>query len=275
MKKLITSLSLICAGLVLVSLTFTGETDAGVADKAVGLWLFDDGGGDTAKDSSGNGNDGTLVGGPEWVDGKFGGALKFGGESLVDCGNDPSLDFVGSTNFSLSAWIKPLSAQADKVIVWKGLGCKTNCEYILGVGWHEDPGGDGVKGSCLSFHFLAQGKPVQHVVDEEDLPVGEWLHAAGTYDGSQMKLYRDGELVNTQDATGELWSCPDNTTIGADPGCGVRGVFDGIIDEVMIFDVTLTEDEVNELAKSGATGVVEPIGKLSTTWAGIKYQDSM
>ena len=271
MKKIIVSLSLICAGLVLVSLTFTGETDAGISDDAVGLWLFDDGGGDTAKDSSGNGNDGTLVGSPEWVDGKFGGALMFSGKSFVDCGNDPSLDFGGTMNFSLCAWIKPLSAQTDKVIVWKGLGCKTNNEYLLGVGWHEDPGGDGVKGSCLSFHLLSEGKPVQHVVDEEDIPVEDWLHAAGTYDGSQMKLYRDGKLAGILDTAGELWSCPDNVYIGADPGCGVRGVFDGIIDEVMIFNVTLTEDEVNELAKSGAEGAVESTGKLSTTWAEIKY----
>ena len=43
----------------------------------VAVWLFDDGSGNILKDFSGNGNDGKLVEGPTWVDGKFGKALKF------------------------------------------------------------------------------------------------------------------------------------------------------------------------------------------------------
>jgi len=254
---------------------FTGETvAAGVADKAVGMWLFDDGGGDTAKDSSGNGNDGTLVSGPEWVDGKFGGALKFDGTAtLVDCGTGDSLNLAGSTNFSLAAWIKPASAQSDKVIVWKGLGCSTWSQYFLGVGCHESAGG--ASGPKLAFHFRTGNNSSKlEVADKEDLPVGNWLHVAGTYDGSQLKLYRDGELVSTQDAEGEPWASTEKTYIGGDPGCGVRGIFDGLIDEVMVFDVTLTDSEVKELATAGATGAaVEPAGKLSTTWAKIKYQN--
>ena len=47
---------------------------------AVGVWLFNETAGDTASDSSGNGNDGTLEGDPNWVpDGKFGNALELDG----------------------------------------------------------------------------------------------------------------------------------------------------------------------------------------------------
>jgi len=46
--------------------------------------------GNTALDSSGNGNDGTFVGNPQWVTGKFGGALEFDGDDYVNCGNDAS-----------------------------------------------------------------------------------------------------------------------------------------------------------------------------------------
>lgn len=45
-------------------------------DTLVGVWKFDEGKGNTAKDSSGNGNDGTLTNKPKWVDGKFGKALE-------------------------------------------------------------------------------------------------------------------------------------------------------------------------------------------------------
>ena len=47
-------------------------------DDVIGVWLFDDGKGNTAKDSSGNGNDGKLIAKPTWVqNGKFGGCLEF------------------------------------------------------------------------------------------------------------------------------------------------------------------------------------------------------
>lgn len=53
-------------------------------ETVAGMWLFEDGDGETAKDSSGLGNDGTIFG-PEWVDGKIGKALKFdGADDYVD-----------------------------------------------------------------------------------------------------------------------------------------------------------------------------------------------
>ena len=48
-------------------------------DDAIGVWLFDEGRGNVAKDSSPNDNDGELIAGPKWVEGKFGGALEFDG----------------------------------------------------------------------------------------------------------------------------------------------------------------------------------------------------
>ena len=71
-------------------------------DTIVGMWLFDESKGDTATDSSGNGNDGELVGNPEWVDGKFGNALEFDGTgSHVNILNsDPLLSVCGSNQMN-------------------------------------------------------------------------------------------------------------------------------------------------------------------------------
>ena len=49
---------------------------AELLDDAVGIWLFDEGKGGTAGDTSGNGNDGAISG-AKWAEGKFGGALEF------------------------------------------------------------------------------------------------------------------------------------------------------------------------------------------------------
>jgi len=53
-------------------------------ESVVGMWLLDEGKGDTAKDSSGSGNDGTLANNPKWVEGKSGKALEFNGTNHVE-----------------------------------------------------------------------------------------------------------------------------------------------------------------------------------------------
>jgi len=79
-------------------------------------WKLDEGSGTTASDASGNGNNGTLNGDPQWVAGKLGGALEFDGYSdganhTTDPGTinwvsvDP-FDVVGS-GITLAAWIRP------------------------------------------------------------------------------------------------------------------------------------------------------------------------
>ena len=69
---------IVCASLIVISLILTGISDAKVdLNTAVGMWLFDEGSGTIAKDSSGNGSDGQLTNDPKWVQGRFGMALSF------------------------------------------------------------------------------------------------------------------------------------------------------------------------------------------------------
>ena len=69
----------VCACLVFL-LPFLCLAEVGLED-AIGVWLFDEGKGEVAKDSSANGNDGELIGGPKWVKGKFGQGLEFDGKA--------------------------------------------------------------------------------------------------------------------------------------------------------------------------------------------------
>jgi len=71
-------LAIVCFSLFIAGLT--GQSLAAIDPATIeGLWLFEDGGGNTAKDSSGNGLNGELFDGPAWVAGKFGGGLEFDG----------------------------------------------------------------------------------------------------------------------------------------------------------------------------------------------------
>ena len=79
MKRLIsTYLSIIVIGLVFASLS-SAKIDP---ETAAGIWVLNEGEDDEiAEDISGNENHGTLVGEPEWVDGKIGEALSFNGQT--------------------------------------------------------------------------------------------------------------------------------------------------------------------------------------------------
>ena len=73
-------------------------------DDAIGIWLFDDGKGDTAADASKNGNDGKLMEGPKWVDGKFGGAISFDVEGPFVRIEVPTVQL---SSWTAMIWIKP------------------------------------------------------------------------------------------------------------------------------------------------------------------------
>ena len=72
----------------------------------VANWRLDDGSGTVAVDSSGNGHDGTLLLDPQWVEGKYGGALEFGGISGQRVEIEGYDGVLGTQNRSVMAWVK-------------------------------------------------------------------------------------------------------------------------------------------------------------------------
>ena len=74
-------------------------------ETAVGIWLFDDGKGDVAKDDSGHKNDGRLMGGAKWVKGKFGEALAFDGKNDYVTVPYSSAWDLGDTDFTFALWV--------------------------------------------------------------------------------------------------------------------------------------------------------------------------
>ena len=96
---------------------------------AVGVWLFNETDGDTASDSSENGNDGTLEGDPKWVPaGKFGNALELDGAGdYVSVPDHETLDTKISETFSIVIWVKGTYRPND----WHGLVTKAQ-------GWRVD-----------------------------------------------------------------------------------------------------------------------------------------
>ena len=77
-------------------------------DSIVGIWLLDEGQGDTVKDTSGNGNDGKIIN-AKWTNGKFGKALEFNGSARVEIPPSESIDDFRD-GFTYLLWVKPTAA---------------------------------------------------------------------------------------------------------------------------------------------------------------------
>ena len=218
----------------------------------VGIWLFDEGKGDIATDSSGNKNDGKLTGGPKWVDGKFGKALEFNGANYVNILNADSLN---SDSFTISLWFKP-----NQLLI-QGLADKTP------VGWRifmNSPAG--------AIEFDALPGEIGNVTTPVT-SVGKWDYIVATYDSATKtaKTYFNG--IFSQQAVGVdmLNSSPVNIQIASPE----NNRFNGIIDEVAVFNVALAEQDIQTLMNKGLKESINPSavdlsGKLATTWASIK-----
>lgn len=253
--------SLILTVSLTLSLTFVFQPYAKIdPETVVGLWLFNEGDGDVAEDTSGNDNHGKFVNDVQWVDAKYGKGVELDGGSWLECGNGESLDFKESTNFSIHSILKATAGPTGKCIIWKGLGCSSWSQWFLGTGAHEN--GDSAAMPALHFRVIDDGDRLE-VRGPDPLPEGEMVHIVGTYDGSMLRLYINGALVQETAAEGTPWASPEQVYIGADPGCGNRGQWVGTIYEIKVFNETLSKADLDALA-------VSPAGKLATTWADIR-----
>ena len=108
MKKVLLTLSAVCFSLIAVHVS-TAEIDL---ETAVGIWLFDEGKGGKAMDLSAAGNDADLEKSPEWVEGKFGTALKFDGKASCVKTGQKLLDNL--EEFTIITWVQTGDVNANR-----------------------------------------------------------------------------------------------------------------------------------------------------------------
>lgn len=220
----------------------------------VSYWTFDDDKGDKAKDSCKTGNDGTIKGKSQWVQGKTGTALSFVKQDAiyVEVNNNPSLNI--KEQITMCAWIKPASIYIGED--WK----ERNCVMAKRRAYYLDIS---EKGNLASYLYGVQ--PQEWLSGATDMKkyINKWVHVATTYDGKEHKLYVDGKLDVSVKKSGQISEVTDNFYIG---WVDNNRYFDGVIDEVMLWSKALT---IDELAKSLS---VNPKLKLASCWGILKAQ---
>jgi hypothetical protein len=192
-------------------------------------------------DESGAGNDGHVFG-AKWVaEGKFGGAYQFSITNITDRIVIPNSDTLNPNYITLSAWIKAADRDGffNRII---DKGCDT--AYCLDLG--GDYKGKTHRGK-LQLELGTGYMESDRVLDD-----GQWHHVAGTYDGKTMRCYIDGAekthpLKNPGPLKKDRWDlCIGNSVV--DYGTGEFLAFDGLIDEVRIYNRALSAEEIKLLA---------------------------
>jgi len=194
----------------------------------VGSWNMDEGTGTTIYDGSDEGNNGAIHG-AKWGKGKEGSALQFDGtDDYVDCGNDESLNITDA--ITIEAWVKlncPLSSMPATYPGYYGVTDK------FAFWWSKTNG-------TLDFKWK-DNLEVWHNTRNNSFTFSEniWYHLVFTYDGEYARGYVDGVEIINENYVGSMLSSNYSIRIGK-----ADNPFNGTIDEVRIYNRTLSAEEI-------------------------------
>ena len=205
-------------------------------DSMVAAWFFDEGKGKDVEDSSAHSNHGKIKGNPKWVAGKFGRALELDGGTYVEVADNSSLDIVD---------------------YYSGDG-----NYFLSTGCGGGPTQAKFGITSTNGHTCGPTSPV--------LKKDTWYHVAGVFDGKKLSVFIDGELETEQDQGGNITTSDWPIIIGSYAGLGYKS--NAIIDELAVFNVALSKDDIRLLMKNGLNRIlaVSAKRKLTSTWGRVK-----
>jgi hypothetical protein len=195
-------------------------------------YTFEDIVGDSVQDVSGSGLNGGLVGEVQLTDGYTGNALEFNGiDTYIELVNSPALELYDQ--ITISVWVFQYDAgnSDDNPWVIKGdnIGIK-----------HKNNN---------SIEFYCHGDDEQWYVCQmpcDDSYNYDWHHMVGTYDGADLMLYVDGVFITSTQFGGFILETELPFNIARNPANPTR-FYEGVIDEVRIYGIALTADEVTEL----------------------------
>jgi hypothetical protein len=225
-----------------------------------------------ANDESGNGNNGTVLGGATLTTDRFGNpnsAYHFDGVSgIIEVPDAPILNVQNS--ITLAAWVYPeVNSGVALPIVVKYRSRTGEDAYLLYAWTSGAPTGPRFRVDVAPY-----GGANGDIVSPYLLPTNTWSFAVGTYDSStgNVNLYVDGVLV----ASGPTFGLPGPINVSSRPLCiggvleGVTGTdifyaFKGKIDDVRVYNRALTSGEISQLYNN-EYGLID-----RTKWADLEF----
>jgi hypothetical protein len=216
-----------------------GSTDCNAADSAM-VTIVDTCTGDglivTAASDTICKNDSTLM---TVIGAHKGNALRFNGTS--DHVTLPLINISGGTGLTVEAWVNIASIDSSYQNVFRQSGGNDSSSgdpnWLLEFQNVESP--SLAFGVYTTNGFTEMGVPIV-----SDTFPGKWHHIAGTYDGAFMRLYIDGNLVDSLSYTGAVVYTGTQNSIGSNANS--IEFYQGQIDEVRLWDVARTQAQIRQ-----------------------------
>ncbi len=204
-------------------------------------------------DVSGNNNTGIARGGIFPAEGIQGNALGFDGvDDYVEFSASPSFN-INASELTLSIWTKLPARPTELSSAYAPLFDSETDNYVL----YGDRGS-----SELRFKVSTSGGAERPGIPDADIPVNEWIHVVGVYDGTSAMIYLNGELKDSHALSGTVKS-------GQVATLGKTGsvYLEGFIDQVEVYSRALTQEEITGIFEyyTGEAEVVCPEITITTS----------
>jgi RHS repeat-associated protein len=208
----------------------------------LGYWKLNETSGTSATDSSGTPKNGMLTGGPVFQTGQINNGLKFDGVDDQVTVSDTTGQLQVGTAFTVAFWMRKDAETASSTrLVGKGTDTAQNFAVWEDAATHK-----------LRFKFNSTASGELNLSGNKVLVVGvgssgasRWYHVVCTYDGTTARIYLNGDQDVTQTYSGTPVSSAEALTMGRGPS---GGVLNGMLDEVRVYNRTLSAGEVRQLS---------------------------
>ncbi|MBH51495.1 MAG: hypothetical protein CMG70_05975, partial [Candidatus Marinimicrobia bacterium] len=169
----------------------------------------------------------------------------FQGNSISFDGSDDRVTVIGnsihqfSNQLTVEAWIKPNSTDQDNYRGIISFGQDGDLQYGFGYAFYA---------TGWRFFIITSDNSVEQwtSLPYASAPAGQWTHLAATYDGVNLKLYKNGSLAEEKEITGDIvWpSNPADLQIGSFNKGNTDYYFSGYIDEIRLWNTVRTGPQI-------------------------------
>jgi len=231
--------------LVLFAIAMAATVSASTMDGLIAYWPLDESAGNEAADVVG-GHNGAKQGGAVWQSGKLGNCINTNGSGYVVI--PEHADLRPTTGVSMQAWVNIASFR-----MW------------YGVAGNIQDNGSNESGYCLYTTgsgvdwYVSVTSDNRFKTASASASAGVWTHFVGTFDGSTVRLYKNGQLAASVAGAGDVsWRfMPLDMDIGRYHDDNENYVLNARIDEVALWGRALTQEEVTFLYNGGAGNRVD------------------
>jgi hypothetical protein len=229
-----------------------------VSANLMAAYNFNEGTGSTTQDVSGHNHTATLSNATWSTAGKNGGALNFNGSTgYAEVSHTANLNITGN-EITLSAWVNP-DVLGTNILIAKPASSSAHDDPYFSYSLHLYPSG-------RPRFYLTLNGATYSVSSSSIPPTGNWYHLAGVYNGSTMKIYVNGIEQGSISATGTITGYSTPLRLGTNGG--FEEDFDGKMDDVRIYNIALTQAEIqtdmNTPLTQGGSGTFTPCNTVTT-----------